>query len=70
MSILDWRLFKLLLHKSIGTNMEEEDTLINVQEGTNRSKCIICIVGGFITICIAVAGILFIDYLFSKKIWI
>jgi hypothetical protein len=50
--------------------MEEEDTLIHVQEGTNRSKCLICIVGGFITICIAVAGILFIDYLFSKKIWV
>jgi hypothetical protein len=50
--------------------MEEEQQLIHMQEGMHRSKCIICIVGGFITICIAVAGILFIDYLFSKKIWV
>jgi hypothetical protein len=50
--------------------MEEEQELIDEQEGMNRSKCLICIVGGFITICFAVAGILFIDYLFSKKIWI
>ena len=50
--------------------MEEEQQLIGDQEGMHRSKCLICFVGGFITICIAVAGILFIDYLFSKKIWI
>jgi hypothetical protein len=50
--------------------MEEEDTLIHVQEGTHRSMCIIGFVGGFITISFAVAGILFIDYLFAKKIWI
>lgn len=50
--------------------MEEEQQLIHVQEGTHRSKCVICIVGGFITISFAVAGILFIDYLFSKKIWL
>ena len=50
--------------------MEEEQQLIHEQEGTRRSKCLICIVGGFITICFAVAGILLIDYLFSKKIWI
>jgi len=50
--------------------MEEEQGLIHEQEGTRRSKCLICIVGGFITISFAVAGILFIDYLFSKKIWI
>jgi hypothetical protein len=50
--------------------MEEEQGLIREQEGTRRSKCIICIVGGFITICLAIAGILFIDYLFSKKMWL
>ena len=50
--------------------MEEQEQLIHVQEGTHRSKCVICIVGGFITICFAVAGILLIDYLFSKKIWL
>jgi hypothetical protein len=50
--------------------MEEEQELIQQQEGTHRSMCIIGFVGGFITICVAVAGILFIDYIFSKKIWI
>jgi hypothetical protein len=50
--------------------MEEEQGLIHEQEGMHRSKCIICIFCCFITISFAVAGILFIDYLFSKKIWI
>lgn len=50
--------------------MEEEQGLIHEQEETRRSMCIIGFVGGFITICFAVAGILFIDYLFAKKIWI
>jgi len=68
--ILDCRLFKLLLHRIIVSHMEEEQGLIHVQEGTHRSKCVIYIVGGFITISFAVAGILFIDYVFAKKIWI
>jgi hypothetical protein len=55
--------------------MEEEDTLINVQEVVNRHRpasLTFSIWFGccFITICFAVAGILLIDYLFSKKKWL
>jgi hypothetical protein len=69
----DQRQSKFLLHRIIERQMEEEHTLINVQEGMHRptyirySMCIICI---FITICFAIAGILFINYLFAKKIWL
>ena len=53
--------------------MEEQDTLINVQEGVNRQEypsCISCAICIFITVCLAVGGILFIDYLFAKNIWL
>ena len=71
--IQDQRQSKFLLHRIIECRMEEQDTLINVQEGVNRPEypsCISCAICIFITVCLAVGGILFIDYLFAKKIWI